>query len=58
MHLDYDMVSSEGLNLIKLMSEAEGSNPYFKLKLNSDQSFVFSSLAQILVIIKFMDLGD
>jgi len=50
MQLDYDMVTSGGLNLIKLMADAEDA----KLKINFDQSFVFSSLAQILVTIKIM----
>jgi hypothetical protein len=52
MQLDYDMVTSGGLNLIKLklMPNADDA----KLKINSDQSFVFSSLAQILVTIKIM----
>lgn len=50
MQLDYDMVTSGGLNLIKLKPESEDA----KLKINSDQSFVFSSLAQILVTIKIM----
>lgn len=50
MQLDYDMVTSGGLNLIKLKPESEDA----KLKINSDQCFVFSSLAQILVTIKIM----
>jgi hypothetical protein len=52
MYLDYDMVFPGGLDLIKLklMPNAEDA----KLKINSDQSFVFSSLAQILVTIKIM----
>jgi hypothetical protein len=50
MQLDYDMVTSGGLNLIKLMPDAEDA----KLKINSDQSFVYTSLAQILVTIKIM----
>ena len=52
MQLDYDMVTSGGLNLIKLklMPDAEDT----KLRIDSDQSFVFSSLAQILVTIKIM----
>ena len=50
MQLDYDMVTSGGLNLIKLMPDAEDA----KLKINSDRSFVFSSLSQILVTIKIM----
>jgi len=52
MQLDYDMVTSGGLNLIKLklMPNAEDA----KLKINSDQYFVYTSLAQILVIIKIM----
>lgn len=52
MQLDYDMVTSGGLNLIKLklMPDAEDA----KLKINSDQYFVYTSLAQILVTIKIM----
>jgi hypothetical protein len=50
MQLDYDMVTSGGLNLIKLKPESEDA----KLKIDSDQYFVFSSLAQILVTIKIM----
>ena len=50
MQLDYDMVTSGGLNLIKLMPDVEDA----KLKINSDQTFVYTSLAQILVNIKIM----
>lgn len=50
MQLDYDMVTSGGLNLINLMPDAEDA----KLKIDSDQYFVYTSLAQILVTIKIM----
>lgn len=52
MQLDYDMVTSGGLNLIKLKLVPDAEDA--KLKINSDQYFVFSSLAQILVNIKIM----
>ena len=56
MQLDYDMVTSEGLNLIKLklMPNAEDA----KLKINSDQSFVLYFLGTNSCNYQNYDIGD
>ncbi len=54
MQLDYDMVTSGGLSLIKLMPEAEDA----KLKINSDQSFVLYFLGTNSCKYQNYDIGD
>jgi hypothetical protein len=54
MQLDYDMVTSGGLNLIKLKPESEDA----KLKIDSDQYFVLFFLGTNSCNYQNYDLGD